>query len=201
MKAVFDYLAGFDLTPKDSATLLAAMLAATIAAIIAVFGWFIGNWLTRRRDDRNRRLTFMLERSERQIGEFYAPLLNCLIQLAAISRVKEAFPNDDGDLWRKIDYLLYKDHYLVVHLNIIGILNTKIGLLEAHDTPISFVKYLQHYTSERVKRDLNNQGVERDLYVEPWPEALKVDLDQQLKVVQRSRAKALEALGYPSPSQ
>jgi hypothetical protein len=68
---------------------MATVIAAFIAAVVAVAGWFILSYLTGRREDRTKRLQLTMEHSEKQIGEFYAPLLGLLEQLDTTYRVKE----------------------------------------------------------------------------------------------------------------
>src|SRR6266436_5464796 len=68
---------------------MATVLAALIAAIVAVTGWFIAHQLTTRRDDRTKRLELTIAHSEKQISEFYAPLAFLLEQLDTIVGVKE----------------------------------------------------------------------------------------------------------------
>lgn len=102
------------------------MLAALIAATVAVTGWFIGHQLTTRRDDRTKRLQLTIAQSEKQIGEFYAPLVFLLGQLDTIVRVKERI--EEGKRAEGVGGLgeiTYKEYFLPIHNEIITITENK----------------------------------------------------------------------------
>ena len=69
---------------------MATIVAALVAAAVAMIGWFVGHLLVSLREDRTRRLQLTIEHAERQIGEFYAPLLGLLEQLDTVfaSRIR-----------------------------------------------------------------------------------------------------------------
>ena len=97
---------------------MATVIAASIAAIVAILGWFIGSYLIARREDRTKRLQLTMEHSEKQIGEFYAPLLGLLEQLDATFRVKERMIGQEPDNAETISKITYKEYFLPLHREI-----------------------------------------------------------------------------------
>jgi hypothetical protein len=84
-------------SPSQPSRAMATILAAVISAIVAIVGWFIVNLLNGRREDRTKRLALTIEKTEKQIGEFYAPLLGLLEQLDTVFRVKEQMISQELD--------------------------------------------------------------------------------------------------------
>jgi hypothetical protein len=97
---------------------MATVLAALIAAVVAVTGWFIGHQLTTRQDDRTKRLQLTIAQSEKQISEFYAPLIFFFRQLDRIVSVKDRIEEDKRD---KAGEILYREYFLPIHSEIIAI--------------------------------------------------------------------------------
>jgi hypothetical protein len=97
---------------------MATVIAASIAAVVAILGWFIGSYLIARREDRTKRLQLTMEDSEKQIGEFYAPLLGLLEQLDATFRVKERMISQEPDNADTISKITYKEYFLPLHREI-----------------------------------------------------------------------------------
>src|SRR3979411_668630 len=104
--------------------------AAVIAAIVAVSGWFIGNLLVSRREDRTKRLALTIEHAEKQIGEFYAPISGLIEQLDTVFRVKERMIREEPHNSRIIETIAYKEYFLPSHLEILEIIKHKIHLLD-----------------------------------------------------------------------
>jgi hypothetical protein len=65
------------------AAVVVTVIAALIAGLIAATGWLISSYLTGAREDRTNRLRLTLDHSERQISEFYPPILGLLKRLNA----------------------------------------------------------------------------------------------------------------------
>src|SRR5262249_39912729 len=102
LKAIAQYLH----PGKEMATIVAAL----IAAIVAVTGWFIAHQLTTRREDRTKRLELTIAHSEKQISEFYAPLDFLLKQLDTIVSVKDKIKKGKPvEFVRDLDRITYKE--------------------------------------------------------------------------------------------
>jgi hypothetical protein len=91
---------------------MATVLSALIAATVAVTGWFIGHELATRRDDRRKRLELIIGHSERQISEFYSPLVFLIEQLHTNAQVKEGIDKD-----RRVDVgeFMHRNAFLSLH--------------------------------------------------------------------------------------
>jgi hypothetical protein len=112
------------------------LLGALLAALMAVTGWFIGSQLTTRREDRTKRLELTIAQCEKQIGEFYAPLVGLLEQLDTIVNVKDNILGQKAEGVEGLDEITYADYFLPIHKEIISILKTKIHLLEGGVIPL-----------------------------------------------------------------
>ena len=129
-------------------------ISALTAGLITVIGWFVTYLLSKQREYETRRQEAALCYLQRQIEEFYGPLLGLIQQRLFIYEVvKQRLPlTEDGDL----DYARFSPsdseiiHYLwdtsLLHINskIATLLLTKIYLLETDDIPDSFKDFLQY---------------------------------------------------------
>ena len=84
-----------------------------------------------------------MEHSEKQIGEFYAPLLGLLEQLDATFRVKERMISQEPDNADTISKITYKEYFLPLYREIGEILKHKIHLLEGNIIPESIRTYFE----------------------------------------------------------
>ena len=178
MSTLVAYLKGLGFEAKDAATILAAL----IAAAVAVFGWFIVSGLTRRREDRTKRLELTIQQSEKQTSEFYSPLVFLILRLDAIYRVKKRIVEAQPDIEGKISEVLYREYFLPTHEEIAALLKTKIHLLEGSDIPESLLGYVRHFTSENLAWRLARDDVHVWRQVEGFPSEFFDELrkDQQL---------------------
>jgi hypothetical protein len=64
-----------------------ALLSALVPGPITLCGWFISNWLTKRREDEARRQQPALKHLEQQMEELYGPLLGLIEQSGAVFSV------------------------------------------------------------------------------------------------------------------
>jgi hypothetical protein len=142
---------------------MTTVIAAFIAAVVAIFGWFFGSYLTGRREDRTKRLQLTIEHSEKQIGEFYAPLLGLLEQLDTTSRVKERMIEQERDNAEIISKIAYKEYFLPLHREIGEILKHKIHLMEGNFIPESVRSYFDRAIQEL--RHGASLGAGRTLYI------------------------------------
>lgn len=160
--------------------------AALIAAIVAVAGWFVGNYLTSLREDRTKRLQLTMEQSAKQISEFYAPLLGLLKQLDTTYQVKEDMVNQEPEHRDAISRIVYKEFFLPIHKEIGEILKHKIHLLEGNTIPESVRRYFEHFTSENIYWRLTEEGnitssVKVSDFPEDFPNDMQINLDNVIK--------------------
>jgi hypothetical protein len=170
---------------KDMATVLAAL----IAAIVAVTGWFIGHQLTTRRDDRTKRLQLTIAQSEKQISEFYAPLVFLLGQLDTIVSVRDQIDKDLGEI-------MYNEYFLPIHTEIIAILKTKIHLLEGGAIPPSLLTYIAHFTSENLAWRLNRENIQIWNFITGFPKEFPNELKQHQELVYKRYEDAVQELRH-----
>jgi hypothetical protein len=179
---------------------MATVLAALIAAIVAVTGWFIGHQLTTRRDDRTKRLELSIAHSEKQIGEFYAPLGFLFGQLDTIAKV--AVYIDDRKRAEGVGALgeiTYREYFLPIHNEIIAILKTKIHLLEGGVIPPSLLTYIAHFTSENLAWRLTKENVEIWDFITGFPEKFSDQLKEHQELVYRRYEEAVQELRHLPP--
>ncbi len=163
---------------------MTAIIAAVVAAFVAMVGWFVGHLLVSLREDRTRRLQLTIEHAERQIGEFYAPLLGLLEQLDTVFRVKEAMVAQEPQHQKIIAKIAYTEYFLPLHQEIRGILKSKIHLFEGVQIPDSFIEYIHHFTSESIYwRLTEEEGIASSVTVSAFPSRFYDDLKRDLDVV------------------
>jgi hypothetical protein len=64
---------------------MATVIAALIAALSGLLVLFFGQILTRWREDRTKRIQLSIDHAEKQLSEFYSPLLALVEQLDRIA--------------------------------------------------------------------------------------------------------------------
>jgi hypothetical protein len=130
-----------------------ALLAAVITAISALLVAIITQYLTRRSEDRTKRIQITIEHAEKQLSEFYSPLLALALRLdqAAVGS-EDVVPYATAAERPNVDRIMWEDVYSPIHQEIISILKTKSHLIEGFDIERAegFVKYLHHYESQRI---------------------------------------------------
>jgi hypothetical protein len=176
---------------------MATVIAASIAAVVAILGWFIGSYLIARREDRTKRLQLTMEHSEKQIGEFYAPLLGLLEQLDATFRVKERMISQEPDNAETISRITYKDYFLPLHREIGEILKHKIHLLEGNIIPESVMAYFDHFTSENIYWRLTEETkIKTSVKVTDFPSEFYDDIKANLNSVIERYESAVQELRH-----
>jgi hypothetical protein len=176
---------------------MATVLAALIAALVAVTGWFIGHQLTTRRDDRTKRLELSIAHSEKQIGEFYAPLVFLLGQLDTIVRVKEDIEKGKrAEGVGGLGEITYREYFLPIHHEIIAILKSKIHLLEGGIIPTSLLTYIAHFTSENLAWRLTKENVQIWDFITGFPEEFPGQLKEHQELVYRRYEDAVQELRH-----
>jgi hypothetical protein len=176
---------------------MATVIAAFIAAVVAVFGWFVASYLTSRREDRTKRLQLTMEHSEKQIGEFYAPLLGLLEQLDTTYRVKERMIEQEHDNTEIISKIAYKEYFIPLHKEIGEILKHKIHLLEGNFIPESVRAYFEHFTSENIYwRLTEEEKIRSSVEVTEFPGQFYDDIKANLSNVIERYESAVQELRH-----
>ena len=176
---------------------MATVIAASIAAVVAILGWFIGSYLIARREDRTKRLQLTMEHSEKQIGEFYAPLLGLLEQLDATFRVKERMIRQEPDNAETISRITYRDYFLLWHKEIGEILKHKIHLLKGNIIPESVTAYFDHFTFENIYwRLTEEEKIKTSVKVADFPSEFYDDIKANLTSVIERYESAVQELRH-----
>jgi len=176
---------------SDGSTIAQSILPlapALIAAFVAILVWYLTYTSTQKREDRTRRQTTALEYRQRQIAEFYGPLLSFLEQIHNFWGVRQSlFKAGNGKLSeenrRKIDRYFWATHFRPLHIVIRELLRTKLYLLEDARTPTSFATYIQHSVQEEAQQDLWNEWSIDTSFLEgtPYPREFHEDVKTTLK--------------------
>ena len=164
-----------------------ALWAAILTAFLSGIGWIGVFIFNGRRADNTKRLQMMLDRTDAQIREFYAPLVALTDQLNSMSVVTDLTKrNSQGGSGHSFDPHLFERFFRPLHEEIVEILKTKIHLKEGADTP-SFVDYFEHYAAQKVYWECKAASLPvGDLECRPFPAAFFWDLRKDYdKVSQR----------------
>lgn len=182
----------------------ATVIAASIAAAIGVTGWFVGHLLASRREDRTKRLALTIERTDKQMSEFYSPLLSLLEQLDTVARVKDQMCRQEPHNAKLIATIAYKECFFPLHQQILEILQHKLHLLEGRDIPSSIVDYFHHFASENMYwRMTEEQHVATSVTVSRFPSTFYYDIKKDLARVNERyemRVRELRHYGEPPPA-
>ena len=166
---------------------VAALFVAAITAISALLVAIITQFLTRRREDRTKRIQLTIEQAEKQLNEFYSPLLSLAMQLDQTAEGSDfVVPKAPDDVRSKIDKIMWDDIYSPIHEKIISILNTKIHLIDGFNIEkgLGFKDYLLHYESQRIYWVLVDKGYTiPDVDFPPYPALFNVDIRAGLSTV------------------
>ena len=133
-------------------------MSALIAAVSALLVLFVGQYLTKWRDDRTKRIQLTMGQAEKQLSEFYSPLLSFVEQLDTIAKASGEIDKAENTEKPAIAKIMWDDLYSPVHEEILTILKTKIHLIEGFDIRSSFTLYLHHYASQKIYWQLVANG-------------------------------------------
>jgi hypothetical protein len=187
-------------TGGTSGALIGAIGALFGVVITAVFGTIVTQNLTRQREDRTKRIQLTIDHAEKQLSEFYSPLLALTVladQTATASEVLDKAPREDRPAINKI---MWEDIYRPIHIEILNILKTKIHLIEGFDIGKArgFKEYLRHYASQQIYWELQKPkgpGLEFNTY--PYQELFNEDVEKGLSAVSKRYENSLEELRKP----
>jgi hypothetical protein len=138
-----------------------------------------------------------MEHSEKQIGEFYAPLLGLLDQLDTTYNVKERMVKQEPDNAEIISKIAYKEYFLPLHKEIGEILKHKIHLLEGNYIPNSVRGYFDHFTSENIYwRLTEEEKIRSSVEVRDFPDKFYDDIKANLSSVIERYESAVQELRH-----
>ena len=131
---------------QPTASVIVAMLALSGSIII----WALGNFATKRRDAITRAAEIRKQFLERQIEEFYGPLLSLSSRIAAIrdirDRLVDAFEkkgeNLNGDTLVKLRRFVRTEFTMPTNRQIEQILTNRLHLLGEDNMPETFFLFL-----------------------------------------------------------
>jgi hypothetical protein len=175
---------------------MVAIVAALIAAFVAGLGWFVASWLTSRREDRTKRLQLTIEQAEKQVSEFYSPLIFSIERLDAIYRIKNDMVVACPDKKGPIEEVAYAEYFLPTHQEIATILKTRIHLLEGSAVPLSLIDYIDHFTSENLAWRLRRDGIDVWSEVRRFPSDFFEQLQEDRTLVYTRYQNALQELRH-----
>jgi hypothetical protein len=191
-----------------SGALSGAILALIGVVITAVFGVIVAivtQNLTRQREDRTKRIQLTINHAEKQLSEFYSPLLALAVlldQTATASGVLDTAPMLNKAQAKDrpaINKIMWEDIYRPVHNEILNILKTKIHLIEGFDIGKAqgFKEYLHHYASQQIYWELLEKGHGLDFKTYDYQELFNDDVQKGLSAVSKRYENSLAELRKP----
>jgi hypothetical protein len=111
---------------------LAAIIAASVALAVSPLGW----WLQGRREGRGRRTERTLARLERQIGDFYGPLLGLIEEQVIVEDIENQIieasraAKQTGEQRAVVRRFIYESYKRPIHERCTEILNQRLYLVE-----------------------------------------------------------------------
>ena len=138
---------------------LIALAPALIAAAVAIVVLILTDILTRLRETRARRQAAALQHRERQLGEFYGPLLSLIEQIQSVYAIKEdllkaAHNRLPPDQRNRIEHYFWITHFNPLHEAIRDLFRTKLYLPEGGKPPASFDTYFKHSVQEKAQKEI-----------------------------------------------
>jgi hypothetical protein len=178
---------------------IGALIGVVITAVFSVIATIVTQNLTRQREDRTKRIQLSIDHAEKQLSEFYSPLLALAVlldQTATESQMIDLAPTKDRP---DINKIMWEDIYRPIHSEILNILKTKIHLIEGFDINKAqgFKEYLRHYASQQIYWQLLNKGhaLKYDTYA--YQELFNQDVSVGLSTVSKRYENSLEELRKP----
>ena len=145
---------------------------------------------------RTRRLQLTIQQAEKQISDFYAPLVFLLLRLDSIYETKMKIEDGKPNSVPKLDEVAYKEYFLPTHNEIAELLKTKIHLLEGSVIPESLLAYVRHFTSENIAWRLAAENIHVWERVEGFPSEFFEELKKDREIVYKRYESALRELRH-----
>lgn len=174
-----------------------AIVTAGIAAIVTIDGWNVSHYLAKRRDDRTRRIESSVNRLERQIEEFYGPLLSLIEQIFNVWRVRKIiFDNVDNESKGKIDEFVWKEYFLPLHVEIRDLIKVKFYLVDNQEVASSIKEYLEHSTQELFQTRISNELHISTAHIEGkrWPRKFHSSVKNAVDNIRQKREDLIKDL-------
>jgi hypothetical protein len=170
----------------------ATIIGVSATAVVTIAGWNISHILAKRREDHTRRLEATQKHIERQIEEFYGPLLNLIEQVFNVWAVREKIIQQNGSSTlppgknkqnNEIRYYVQENYFFPLHEKIRELLTEKLYLTDGGHIPESFRAYLEHSTQQIVQKALEKElNLDmRNVPILPWPDSFYQDVKATLE--------------------
>jgi hypothetical protein len=133
--------------------LLTAIIAASVSLTVLAAGW----WWAAHRETRARRIESTLARLERQIGEFYGPLLGLIEEYLVIENVEKKIIEAGRAEKRSLDEravvrrFIYEEYKRPIHDRLSKILDERLYLVEGGEVPESLREYLKSAVQQGIQ--------------------------------------------------
>jgi hypothetical protein len=186
-------------TPPSNA--LIALAPALITAAVAIVVLILTDILTRSRETRARRQAAALEYRERQLGEFYGPLLSLIEQIQSVYAVKTrllgaAKDRLSSEQKERIEHYFWVTHFNPLHVAVRDLFRTKLYLLEDGKAPASFDTYFTHSVQEKAQKEIaNDLGIDTSfLEGVPYPRDFDTNVKTTLNELMKTYGREIERL-------
>jgi hypothetical protein len=180
-----------------------SMLAVAISAGVAVVGWFVAHYLSRRAAREQYRREAALKHVERQLGDLYGPLVFLVLEGA---RVFEDLREDFGDGWyhgdRRLEpaeeekWLYWTENYFIPrNRRIQDLLSSHSHLIESDHIPDSFLDFIDHHASWTLEIErMRETGVDEGLYSRrTWPDSFSAEVETTFRVLKQRHERLIGA--------
>src|SRR5438876_5461785 len=102
------------------------LTVAAITAAVTILGWNVSHFLSRRRDDRTRRIESSIRQLDRQFEEFYGPLHSLIDEISNVWRVRQrVFEELSADQENEVRIFVWQEYFLLLHEEIRELLKTR----------------------------------------------------------------------------
>jgi hypothetical protein len=184
---------------------IATIVGVSLTGIVTVIGWNVSNSLAKRREAETRRAEATLKHIERQIEEFYGPLLCLIEQIFNVWTVRENLLFPPGrpssiaatDPRRNEIFTFFQTRYFFpFHEKIRDVLASRLYLVDGGSVPESFSQYLEHSTQQVVQHRLYADFAVSTDHIPgvPWPDAFYDDVKTSLDGLMAKHERCLRTL-------
>lgn len=181
------------------------VIVATIAASVAIVGWVANHILSGYREKRNNQLISSLKYTERQLEELYGPLYFLILEgkrsiidlLETLGRnyvflKDEILPENELKLW----LFWIENDFFPRNDNICKLLMTKTHLIDGSEIPKSYLSFLDHYNSWKIKHlRWKKEGVKYSWRSKiDWPPEFEEDIISTFKTLKAKHTNFLKGI-------
>ena len=144
-----------------------ALIVAILGAVVTALGWLITNILSTSTERRRQRLMARIDFTRQQLEELYGPLAFLVLEgeqseqdlrevLKSDIFLKEKIEEDELATW----LFWVENDFFPRHQKIVELLSSKTHLIEGESIPKSFLEFLSHSHSWKLKHERwQKQGV------------------------------------------